>query len=70
MDVPTGGRPPNCELLKPIAPYDSGPVRAAQAVFDWETGNDMESEQLNSHAEALCQYDLSSDKKFGNAPVF
>jgi len=69
VDVPIRGRPPNCESLWPIAPYDSDPVRVAQWVFDRVTGNDMEPEQLQSYAKAQCQYHLSSAEIFGNALV-
>jgi hypothetical protein len=64
---PKRGRPSKAEKPKPIAPYDTDPVRASQHVFDRETGEPIDPSQLKTYAEALCQYHLSSEDKFENA---
>lgn len=67
VDAPKRGRPPKSEELKPIAPYDSDPIRALPNVFDRITGEFIPSDRLKTYAEALCQYHLSPEGKFANA---
>lgn len=70
VDEPRRGRPPKSEELKPIAPYDSDPVRALPNVFDRITGEFIPSDRLKTYAEALSQYHLSPETKFANADYF
>ena len=66
VDEPKRGRPRKRNDYKPIAPYDSDPVRALPNVFDRVTGDSVGPEQLKTYAEALAQYHLSSEDKFAN----
>ena len=66
VDDPKRGRPRKSNSPKPIAPYDSDPVRALPNVFDRVTGDSVEPEQLKTYAEALAQYHLSCEDKFAN----
>jgi hypothetical protein len=66
VDEPRRGRPPKREDLKPIAPFDSDPVRALLNVIDRVTGESVPSDKLKTYADALCQYHLSSEDKFEN----
>ena len=70
LDEPKRGRPPKSEELKPIAPYDSDPVRALPNVFDRVTGEFIPSDRLKTYAEALFNYHLSPEGKFANADYF
>jgi len=70
VDGPIRGRPPKSDELKPIAPYDSDPVRALPNVFDRITGEFIPSDRLKTYAEALSQYHLSPETKFANADFF
>ena len=60
------GRPKNLVALKPIAPFERDPVRAAALAFDRETGARIETILLRSYAEALAQYHLHPEDKFLN----
>jgi hypothetical protein len=60
------GRPRKVETPKPIAPFNSDPAKALYAVFDRETGDRVEPEQLKTYAESLGQYHLSPESKFEN----
>jgi hypothetical protein len=60
------GRPPKCEELKPIAPFDSDPARALTKVFDRLTGETIRAELLKTYADVLAQYHLSPECKFDN----
>ena len=51
---------------RPIAPYDSDPVRALPNVFDRVTGDSTGPELLKTYADALAQYHLSPEDKFAN----
>jgi hypothetical protein len=65
-EVPKRGRPRKSSKLKPIAPYNSDPQKALDAVFDRVTGERIGPEQLKSYAEVLAQYHLSPEAKFAN----
>lgn len=67
VDTPKRGRPPKQHEVKPIAPYDSDPIRALANVFDRETEEPVRPEQLKTYTEALAQYHLSPEDKFANA---
>jgi hypothetical protein len=66
VDESTRGRPPKCEEIKPIAPFDTDPARALSKVFDRLTGKEVRPEQLKTYAEVLAQYHLSCEDKFEN----
>jgi hypothetical protein len=66
VDTPKRGRPRKTGGCKPIAPYDSDPVRALPNVFYRVTGESIGPEQLKTYAEALAQYHLSCEDKFAN----
>lgn len=70
VNAPKRGRPPKSEELKPIAPYDSDPIRALPNVFDRMTGESIPSDRLKAYAEALCQYHLNPEDKFAHADYF
>src|SRR5690606_971844 len=70
VNGPKRGRPPKTDELKPIAPYDSDPVRALPNVFDRVTGEPIPCDRLKTYAEALFQYHLSPEDKFANADHF
>ena len=66
VDKPKRGRPHKYNAPKPIAPFDSDPVRALPNVFDRITGESIGPDQLKTYAEALAQYHLSCEDKFAN----
>ena len=70
VDGPKRGRPPKSDELKPIAPYDSDPVRTLPNVFGRITGEFIPSDKLKTYEEALSQYYLSPETKFFNADYF
>jgi hypothetical protein len=69
VDAPKRGSPPKTEVLKPIAPFDNDPARALPNVIDRVTGESIASDKLETYAEALCQYHLSSEDKSENGQV-
>jgi hypothetical protein len=66
VDTPSRGRPRNQFVPKPIAPYNSDPARALEAIFDRVTGESVDPDQLKTYAEVLAQYHLSPEGKFAN----
>jgi hypothetical protein len=54
------------ELPKPVAAYDRGTRKAAQACFDRDTGIPISAEFLKTYDEALAQYHLRPEHKFLN----
>lgn len=52
---------------KPIAPYDSDPVKALPGVFDRSTGKLVKPKQLKTYAQMLERYHLSPESKFESA---
>jgi hypothetical protein len=66
VDEAKRGRPPKCQNLKPIAPFDSNPAKALANVIDRVTGESIAADRLKTYSEALCQYHLSSEDKFEN----
>jgi hypothetical protein len=54
------------DVGKPIAPYNSEIMQAAQKCFDRETGKPIFPERLKTYREALAQYHLSPESKFLN----
>jgi hypothetical protein len=55
---------------KPIAPYDSNPVKAARKCFCRETGLPVPASQLQTYRQALRQYHLHPESKFENGEPF
>jgi hypothetical protein len=70
VDGPKRGRPRKSSKLRPIAPYNSDPRKALDAVFDRITGEPIAPERLKSYAEVLAQYHLSPEAKFANGQYF
>ena len=52
--------------LKPVAPYNKNPVKAASHCFDRKTGNKIKKSQLKTNLNALAQYHLHPETKFLN----
>lgn len=52
--------------LKPVAPYNKNPVKAASHCFDRKTGNKIKKNQLKTNLHALAQYHLHPETKFLN----
>lgn len=52
--------------MRPIAPFQTDPSRAAAAAFDRHTGEPIPAEQLGTFREALAQYHLHPETKFLN----
>jgi hypothetical protein len=64
--TPKRGRPRKADDPRPIAPYNSDPIRALANVFDRVTGRPLNPEELKTYAEVLAQYHLSPEAKFEN----
>ena len=60
------GRPNKVSCPKPIAPFDTDPGQAVANAFDRETGEPVNTDQVKTYEEVLCQYHLSSENKFEN----
>ena len=52
------------QTLRPIAPYDPDPCKAARACFDRESGLAISADQLKTYAQALSGYHLRPKSKF------
>jgi hypothetical protein len=52
--------------IRPVAPYDSDPIKAAKKCFDRQTGKRVSMDDLESYREALAQYHLYPENKFLN----
>jgi len=52
--------------LRPVAPYDRSPTKAARNAFDRDTGKCVPSRLLKSYEDALAQYHLHPEDKFEN----
>jgi hypothetical protein len=52
--------------IRPVAPYDSDPIKAAKNCFDRQTGKRVSKDDLESYREALAQYHLYPENKFLN----
>ena len=66
VDPTKRGRPTKATDSKPIAPFETDPDKAVAQAFDRVTGEAIQSAQLKTYAEALFNYHLSSEDKFGN----
>ncbi|MEQ3627972.1 MAG: hypothetical protein ABNH49_04925 [Hyphomonas sp.] len=60
------GRPHKQKSYKPIAPFERDTWKAAQHVFDRETGEPVPTGCLKTYAEALALFHLSPEDKFKN----
>lgn len=58
------GRPPKAQAVKPVAPFDTDPIKVAATAFDRESGQPVPASALQSYAEALAQYHLHPESKF------
>ena len=52
--------------VRPIAPFNRVPAKAAEEAFDRETGKRVEPSELLTYAEALNSYHVSPENKFEN----
>ena len=52
------------QTLRPIAPYDPDPCKAARACFDRESGLAISADQLKTYAQALSGCHLRPELKF------
>ena len=52
--------------VRPVAPYDPDPLKAAKKCFDRETGKRVSVDDLETYREALAQYHLYPETKFAN----
>ncbi len=57
---------PDFKELKPVAPYNKNPVKAASHCFDRKTGEKIKKIQLKTNLNALAQYHLHPETKFLN----
>jgi hypothetical protein len=60
-------REPIPELPRAVAPYNPDPVMATQQCFDRTTKRPVVPGELKSYLQALAQYHLHPEAKFGNA---
>jgi hypothetical protein len=60
------GRPRKRPGIKPMAPFDRDPAKAAAGAFDRATGKPIPVDQLKTYAEALQQFHLHPEDKFLN----
>jgi hypothetical protein len=61
-----GRRRSRSDKIRPVAPYDKNPVKAARNCFDRETGEPVPIEDLETYREALAQYHVYPENKFLN----
>lgn len=52
--------------IKPVAPFERNPTRAAEQVFDRNTGERISIDDLRTYKQALSQYHLHPEDKFHN----
>ena len=72
VDPSKRGRPAKSRQSKihPVAPFDRDPQQILKSVFCRETGEPITPDRLETFAEALATYHLSSEMKFENGERF
>jgi DNA polymerase III epsilon subunit-like protein len=72
VDPSKRGRPTKSPQSKiyPVAPFDRDPQEILKSVFCRESGEPITSDRLETYAEALATYHLSSEMKFDNGERF
>ena len=70
IDPNKRGRPTKPKDPKPVASFERDPELAASKAFDRVTGEPLSTDVMQTNAEALTRYHLSSESKFENGDFF
>ena len=68
--APKKGRRQKRRSIKPVAAFDTDPIRASQSAFDRETGKCVSVDDLKTYRQALIGYHLSAESKFEDSDHF
>ena len=66
VEAPKRGRPTKRKDCKPIAPFETDPEGITTSLFDRETGEHVDTDQLKTYTEVLALYHISPEAKFEN----